>query len=394
MSADSDLEKTEAPSPRRLAKAREEGQVARSRELSTFLALLAGGVGFSILGSGWVAHTMDALRGGLMLTHRDAFEPHALGEHLGAFAADALLAIAPLLALIVAATVAGSLLMSGFVFSTKAFSFDVGRMSLPKGIKRLVSVDGLTELGKALLKSGLLGGVSACILWSHRDAFAGFGTLPLADSLSMLGSTMTRDFLLLTGGLALIAGVDAPLQLWRHHKSLRMTKQELRDESREVEGDPAQKARIRNLQRQSAQRRMMSEVPKADVVVVNPSHFSVAVVYSAGMRAPRVVAKGSALVALRIRAVAAEHRVPVLEAPPLARSLYKHTELGREIPFGLYHAVALVMAYVYQLKRFQTEGGAYPDIPADLPVPSDLAYTPSDDEAPVDDEVSDEEVLA
>ncbi len=389
MSADSDLEKTESPSPRRLAKAREEGQVARSRELSTFLALLAGGAGFSALGSGWVGHTLSALQGGLTVSRRDAFEARALGDHLGSFALDALIAIAPILAMIVGATVAGSLVLSGFIFSTKAFAFDVGRLSPAKGLKRLMSVDGLSELGKALLKSALLGAIAAWILWSHRDAFAGFGTMPLRSSLTALGGTLTRDFLILTAGVALIAGIDAPLQLWRHHKSLRMTKQEVRDEARESEGDPAQKARIRSLQRQAAQRRMMSEVPKADVVVVNPTHFSVAIAYNASMRAPRVVAKGSALVALRIRELAAEHRVPVLEAPPLARALYKHGDLGREIPFGLYEAVALVMAYVYQLERFRTQGGACPDAPAHLPVPADLEYTPSDDEA-----FDDEEVLA
>lgn len=376
MSADSDLEKTESPSPRRLAKAREEGQVARSRELTTFLALLAGGVGFSALGAQWVAHTTSALQTSLVISRRDAFEPRALGEHLLSFASDALIAIAPMLGLVVGATIVGSVVLSGFIFSTKAFSFDASRLSLARGIKRLASVDGLTELGKALLKTGLLGGIAAWILWGHRDAFAGFGSMPLSASLATLGDVLSRDFLVLTAGLALVASIDAPLQLWRHHKSLRMTKQEVRDEARESEGDPAQKARIRSLQRQAAQRRMMAEVPKADVIVTNPTHFSVAIKYDASMRAPRVVAKGSSLVALRIRELGEEHRIPVLEAPPLARALYKHTDLGREIPIGLYEAVALVMAYVYQLKRFRTQGGAYPDTPADLPVPADLQYTP------------------
>jgi len=386
MSADSDLEKTESPSPRRLAKAREEGQVARSRELATFLALLAGGVGFTAMGAQWVSHTTAALQSGLVLNRRDAFETRALGEHLTAFALDALVAIGPILGLIIGATIAGSVLLSGFIFSTKAFSFDLGRLSPAKGVKRLASTDGLTELGKAVLKSLLLGAIAAWILWGHRDAFGGFGTMTLTASLATLGDTLARDFLILTAGLALIAGVDAPIQLWRHHKSLRMTKQEVRDEARESEGDPAQKARIRSLQRQAAQRRMMAEVPTADVVVVNPSHFSVAIAYNASMRAPRVVAKGSALVALRIREVANEHRVPILEAPPLARSLFKHTELGREIPVGLYEAVALVMAYVYQLKRFRTQGGDYPQAPATLPVPTELEYTPTDDDVAHEEE--------
>lgn len=380
MSDSSDLERTESPSPRRLAKAREEGQVARSRELATFLALLAGGLGFSALGAQWVAHTTHSLSGSLVITRREAFEPNALGERLSTFALDALIAIAPLLALIAAATIVGSAVLGGVIFSSKAFAFDLKRLSPAKGLKRTWSVDGLSELIKAMVKSALLGAIGGWILWSHRGAFAGLGAMSLSASLATLGQIMVRDLLLLTGGLALIAAADAPLQLWRHHKALRMTRQELRDEARESEGDPAQKARIRSLQRQAAQRRMMSEVPKADVIVVNPTHYAVAIAYNSSMRAPRVVAKGSALIALRIRELGDEHRVPILEAPPLARALFKHTELGREIPFALYEAVALVMAYVFQVKRFRTHGGEYPATPAGLPVPAELDFTPAADE--------------
>ena len=378
MSADSDLEKTESPTPKRLQKAREEGQVARSRELMTFLALLAGGVGFSAMGAQWVSHTTIALHHSLKLTRRDVFDPMAIGERLGAFATDALIAILPMLLLIAGAAIAGSALLGGFLFSTKPFTFDLSRLSPVKGLKRTWSTDGLAELGKALLKSGLLGGIGGWILWNDRDAFAGIGALSLGASMTLLGQLIVKDFLLLTAGLAIIAGIDAPIQLWRHHKSLKMTKQELRDEARESEGDPAQKARIRSLQRQAATRRMMAEVPKADVIVVNPTHYSVAIAYNATMRAPRVLAKGSALTALRIREIAAENHIPILEAPPLARALYKHTDLGREIPIALYEAVALVMAYVFQLKRHRTQGGAYPTAPVGLPVPADLDFVPVD----------------
>ena len=385
MSEASDLEKTESPSPRRLAKAREEGQVARSRELATFLALLAGGVGFSALGAQWVSHTTSSLQTSLSFGRRDAFEPAAIGERLASFSIDALIAVAPMLLLIAGAAIAGSALLGGFLFSGKAFAFDPMRLSPIRGLKRTWSLDGLSELGKAILKTVLLGTIAGSILWSHRDAFAGFGAMPLASALSAVGSTMVRDFFLLVAGLALVAGIDAPLQLWRHHKALRMTKQEVRDEARESEGDPQIKARIRSLQRQAAQRRMMSEVPKADVVVVNPTHYAVAIAYNSSMRAPRVVAKGSSLIALRIREMAEEHRVPILEAPPLARALYKHTDLGREIPIALYEAVALVMAYVFQIKRFRTHGGAYPNAPVGLPVPAELDFTPASHAADVAD---------
>lgn len=388
MSDGSDLEKTESPSPRRLQKAREEGQVARSRELVTFLALLASGAGFSMLGAQWVSHTTTSLRGSLALTRRDAFDPLALGERLTSFTTDALVAVVPLLLLIAGSAIVGSALLGGFIFSTKPFTLDLSRLSPVKGLKRTWSMDGFSELVKAMIKSALLGAIGAWILWKDRDAYAGIGAMSLDAGMTTLGQLMVRDFLLLTAGLAVIAGLDAPVQLWRHHKSLKMTRQEVRDEARESEGDPAQKSRIRSLQRQAAQRRMMAEVPKADVIVVNPSHYSVAIAYDASMRAPKVLAKGSALTALRIREIAAEHRIPILEAPPLARALYKHTDLGREIPIALYEAVALVMSYVFQLKRYRTHGGAWPTAPVGLPVPADLDFTP------IDGEEADEEMHA
>jgi flagellar biosynthesis protein FlhB len=380
MSDGSDLEKTESPSPRRLEKAREEGQVARSRELTTFMSLLASGVAFSAMGAEWFSHTTTSLQTSLVLTRRDAFEPRQMGEHLSTFATDALITTVPMLLMIAGAAIAGSALLGGFIFSTKAFTLDLSRLSPIKGLKRTWSMDGLTELIKSIIKSVLLGAIGGWILWSDRDAFAGIGAMSLVAALSTLGHLLVKDFLFLVAGVALIAGLDAPVQLWRHHKSLMMTKQELRDESRESEGDPAQKGRIRSMQRQIAQRRMMSEVPKADVIVVNPSHFSVAIAYNASMRAPKVIAKGTALTALRIREIAAEHRIPILEAPPLARALYKHTELDREIPFALYEAVALVMAYVFQVKRYRTQGGAYPSAPSGLPVPADLDFVPAEND--------------
>ena len=377
MSDSSDLERTEAPSPRRLAKAREDGQVARSRELATFLAMFASGIGFSWLGAQWTGRMAASVERSLSLTRRDAFDAHALTERLSSFALDALVGAAPIFALVAAAAIVGSTVLGGVLFSNKAFVPDFSRLSPTKGAKRVLSIDGASELVKALVKSALLGAIAGWMLWDHRDAFLALGTMSLPAGLAALGKLLAHDFFMLAAGLALIAFADAPLQLWRHHKALRMTRQELRDEARESEGDPAQKARIRSLQRQAARRRMMAEVPKADVIIVNPTHYSVAIAYDASMRAPRVIAKGSALVALRIREIAGENRVPVLEAPPLARALFKHTEIGREIPIALYEAVALVMAYVFQVKRFRQEGGAYPDAPVALPVPASLDFDPA-----------------
>ena len=187
------------------------------------------------------------------------------------------------------------------------------------------------------------------------------------------GSLLWSSFLALMGGMLVIVLVDVPFQLWEHNKKLKMTKEEVRKEAKETEGDPQVKGRIRSMQREMARRRMMAEIPKADVVVTNPTHYAVALRYSEnGMKAPIVVAKGSHLLAARIREIAAEHNVPVLEAPPLARALYKHTDLGQTIPAVLYTAVAEVLAYVYQLRRYQQLGGKQPELPQELPVPQEL----------------------
>jgi flagellar biosynthetic protein FlhB len=188
-----------------------------------------------------------------------------------------------------------------------------------------------------------------------------------------MGDLIGKIFLLISGTMVFIVVLDVPYQLWSHHKKLRMSKEELRKEAKESEGDPYLKARIRAQQREMARRRMMAEIPTADVVVTNPTHYAVALKYEEGrMGAPRVVAKGADAVALRIREIAAEHHVPLLEAPPLARALFRHTELGDEIPATLYAAVAEVLAYVFQLRRYQTTGGAYPETPTALPVPHEL----------------------
>jgi flagellar biosynthetic protein FlhB len=181
---------------------------------------------------------------------------------------------------------------------------------------------------------------------------------------------LSVGFYALAGGLALIAVADVPWQLWRHHQRLRMTREELRQELREMEGDPQLKARIRSLQRTAARKRMMAAVPRASVILTNPTHYAVALEYREGaMRAPRVVAKGIELVAQRIREIGAAHGVPILEAPPLARALYRHAELDAEVPPALYTVVAQVLAYVYQVRRWRTYGGTLPAEPVDLQVP-------------------------
>ena len=372
MAEDSDLERTESPSERRIEKAREEGQVARSRELSTFLVMFVAAGAFTWMG-GQIIHNLSGIfREGLRFSRVDVFDSHRFLEKLHSLSVDAFIHSLPILLSLLLACVLAPLIMGGWLFSTKAFMPNFNRLNPVSGIARMFSKHGLGELGKAILKCILIGVISIWLLWNARNEIIALTQVNVIDGLSRLGHLVTVTFFSLTGALALIAAIDVPFQLWNHYSQLKMTKQEVRDEAREMEGDPAVKARIRSLQRQAARRRMMANVPKADVIVTNPTHYAVALSYKDFMNAPRVVAKGSALIAQRIREIGDENHIPIMEAPPLARALYTHTDIDQEIPNALYEAVALVMAYVYQLKRYNAEGGIAPQMPQDLPVPAEL----------------------
>lgn len=373
MAEASDQEKTESPSLQRLEKAREEGQVPQSRELATFIVLMVGGAGLWMMASGLGQTLSGIVRGGLLFEPAMGRDPQRALQHLSGQVADASLMLAPFLLLIVVATFAGPFLLRGWLFSSKALMPKFSRLNPLTGIKRVVSMQGLVELVKSLAKVGLLGVVSIWLISANLDAIFSLMREPLPVATQHLGDLVGRVFLLASGAMLFIVVLDVPYQLWHHLKQLRMSKEELRQEAKESEGDPYIKARIRAQQREAARRRMMSEVPTADVVVTNPTHYAVALKYSEGaMRAPRVVAKGADAVAAKIRELAAEHKVPLLEAPPLARALFRHAELGDEIPATLYAAVAEVLAYVFQLRHFQTVGGAMPAAPVALPVPPEL----------------------
>jgi flagellar biosynthetic protein FlhB len=373
MAEDSDLERTEPASTRRLEKAREEGQVARSRDLSTFLLLFAGGAGVWWFG----AHAITEFRGwfarALSIDPRLAYDTVQATGRLSVFAFDALLIVAPLLGLLVAAAALSPLLLGGWMFAPGSLTPDLSRMNPQTGITRMFSTHGVAELGKALLKASLVAVFAVGVVRANAGSvFSLFSQNP-ETGIAMAGNIVVSSFIAVVCALALIAAIDVPFQLWTHASKLRMTREDLRQENKEHEGDPKIKARVRSLQRDAARRRMMSEVPKADVVVTNPTHYAVALAYRNGeMQAPKVIAKGAGFIAERIRELASESGVPLLEAPPLARALYQHTEIGNEIPEKLYSAVAEVLAYVFQLKRSRTYGAPAPAIPGNLPVPAEL----------------------
>jgi len=374
MADDSDLEKTEQPTPRKLEQAREKGQMARSRELSTFAVLMAGGAGLTAMGSGISDQMTRMLREGLTLERDLAFNTELLIPHLYEMSVNVLIAFIPFLVLVLLAALFSPMLLNGWSFNLQSLQPKFSKLNPFSGIKRVFfSTNGLVEMFKAVGKSVVVGLIGAGMIWLNKDAILMLVAQPVQVAIPQLTHLMWICFAAIMGGMLLIVAIDVPFQLWDHNNKLKMTKEEVRQEAKETEGDPHVKGRIRSLQSEMARRRMMAEIPTADVVVTNPTHYAVALKYSEqGMRAPIVVAKGSHLLAARIREIAVEHKVPILEAPPLARALHKHVELGHPIPEALFTAVAEVLAYVYQLRRYQKLGGNRPEAPTDLPVPAQL----------------------
>ena len=373
MAEGSDLERTEPATPKRIEKAREDGQVARSQELTTFAVLTAAAVGLWFLGTGLLDHLSNIVIAGMQMEREIAFDTSLMLIRLNQLAIQGLWALGPLLLLLLIVAFFAPMLLSGWLFSSKALLPDFKRLNPVQGLTRVFSVRGLIELVKAIAKALIIGGVAMAVMWRNKDNILALVTLPVDLGINHMNQLLGFGFLFIVGAMMLIVAIDVPFQLWEHAKKLRMTKEEVRKETKETEGDPQIKARIRGLQREAARRRMMAEVPKADVVVTNPTHYAVALRYQGeSMRAPKVVAKGVHLLAARIRELAEENRVPILETPPLARALYHHAELDAEIPETLYTAVAEVLAYVFQLRRYQAQGGTMPKLPDDVPVPEEL----------------------
>ncbi|AKJ69704.1 flagellar biosynthesis protein FlhB [Pandoraea thiooxydans] len=374
MAEESDLERTEPASPRRLEQAREEGQVARSRELATFMLLAAGVGGLWAMAGSLSQHFAGLLRHSLSFDQASALNTHVMMARAGASGLETVRVMLPLLGLMALAALVAPMMLGGWLFSTKPLMPQFSRLNPLKGLGRMFSMQSLAELVKAIAKTILVGCVALWVLLRDRNQVFGLmGQAPdvaLRHAVHLVGESCA----FIVGSLLLIAALDVPFQLWQHYRRLRMTREELRNEYKETEGDPHVKAHIRQMQRQAARRRMMAAVPKADVIVTNPTHFAVALQYvDDTMRAPRVIAKGADLVAQRIRELGLEHGVPVLEAPPLARALYRHTDLNQEIPATLYNAVAEVLAWVYRLRRWRAEGGERPVEPDELAVPPEMA---------------------
>ena len=351
---DNSQERTEQPTPKRLEDARKKGQVPRSRELSMMLVMLVGATALLLLGSRFAGEFSLVMRRGFGFDHGLIAREDAMLAYFAEQIMTAIYMLGPLLIILLITAVMAPALIGGWNFSFQALQPKLERLDPIKGLKRVFGPKGLMELAKTLGKFLVVGTVAAVLIYTLSGRFA---RLALLDSVpAMAEATAMAGFALivLSAALILIAAIDVPFQLYQHTKQLRMTRQEVRDEMKQTEGKPEVKSKIRQLQHEIANRRMMEAVPTADVVVTNPTHFAVALRYDAGrMAAPVVVAKGTDLIARRIREIAEEARVPRLEAPPLARALYYSTELGQAIPEGLYVAVAEVLSWVYQIKRLR-----------------------------------------
>jgi flagellar biosynthetic protein FlhB len=379
---ESDVEKTESATPKRLEKAREEGQVARSRELTSFALLSAGFFGVWGLSHPISLHMESVMRGALTFNHATILDPRQMLIGASTAGREAGMALFPVLALTGLAALVAPIALGGWLLSTKPLAPNFGRLNPVKGIGRIFSSQGPIMLGMSILKTLVVGGLAGWAMWTRKDEVLGLVTKPLALALADAMHMLIVCCGTAISGLFLVAALDVPYQLWNHAKKLRMSKEEVKREHRESDGDPQQKGRIRAQQRAASRRRMMSAIPTADVIVTNPTHFAVALKYADGeMRAPKVVAKGVNLVAARIRDLGREHNIPLLEAPPLARALYHNVDIDREIPGALYGAVAQVLAWVYQLRRFKKEGGVAPDEPENLEVPAELDKGQVDDDA-------------
>lgn len=343
-------DKTEQPTPKRIEDARKKGDVPRSRELTMTIVMITGASGLLMLSGPIGSNIIRGMSASLSIDRQHIYDVAYLSHAFGSQATQALMGLVPLGILLLMSVFGGAALIGGWSFSMSAVAFKAERLSPLKGIKKIFSANGLNELVKALAKFTLVAAAAISWLSYCADDLLQLGRQPIRtailDALQLAGISL----LIVSTALIAIALVDVPFQLWNYNKKLKMTRQEIRDERKDAEGRPEVKSRIRSLQQQIANRRMMEAVPNADVIVINPTHYSVALKYDETMRAPKVVAKGQDLIAARIRELGEENNVPLFSAPPLARALYGSTRLGQEVPAGLYTVVAQVLAYVYQIR--------------------------------------------
>ncbi|VVM93741.1 Flagellar biosynthetic protein FlhB [Pseudomonas fluorescens] len=372
--SESGQDKTEDPTEKKKKDAREKGEIARSKELNTLAIMLAGAGALLVFGGALAQEMMDLMRLNFSLSREVVLDQRSMGTYLLHSGQIALLAIQPVMITLLLAALIGPISLGGWLFSAGTMAPKFSRMNPGAGLKRMFSTKAIAELLKALAKFFIVLFVALLVLAADIDDLLRIAHEPLDRAIIHSVQVVGWSSLWMACGLIIIAAVDVPIQLWESIKKLKMTKQEVRDEHKDQEGRPEVKQRIRQLQREMSQRRMMAAIPDADVVITNPTHYAVALKYDPEKgNAPVLLAKGSDFLALKIREIAAANEILLLESPALARSIYYSTELEQEIPGGLYLAVAQVLAYVYQIRQYKAGKGKRPDpLKDDLPIPPDL----------------------
>lgn len=373
--AEEDKDSKQLPATqKRLKKAASEGQVVRSRDLGHAATIGAAVLGFKFLGDSIGTGLLEVLRSGMTFSPIHLLDPSWMGRRLGSLAVSGLSLTAPMMVLLALILAASASAPGGPILTPKPLTPNFSKLDPISGFGRIFSKDALVNLLKLMVVSVLLGAVSWLLLSNGFAGFAHLAELPLGAGVGIGLDRLLNYLSALMGVLLLVALIDVPWQIFRHAERLKMSHQDVREEHKESEGDPHVKAKIRQRQREMGRIRMLAAVPTADVVITNPTHYAVAIRYDEGrMAAPRVIAKGADHMALTIRSIAVKHGVTIVELPPLARALYAHVKVDREIPEALYSAVAQVLAYVYQLRHFipglsarRPEAPSVVDIPAEL----------------------------
>ena len=349
--ADNDQEKTENATPKREREAREEGQAINSKEVSSAIVLLGAIVAFYATGS-WMVHRMaGAMQRYISGMGEISLRDDSLQTLILNVMAEFALIVSPVMLATLIFGIAASVFQVGFTISTKSMSPKLSKLNPIQGIGKLFSIRSFTDVIKAIGKILVLGSIAYSLIKGEAQTLPLLIQMDVQEIWAFIGMISLRICLYTFLAMAAIAGMDYLFQWWQHQKDLRMTKEEVKEESRQTEGDPKVKSRIRSIQLEMSRRRMMDGVPDATVVITNPTHLAIALKYdSKNMQAPKVVAKGAGFIAERIKEIAKSNRIPIVENKPLARAMFKSVVVGADIPFEMYRTVAEILAYVYRLK--------------------------------------------